>query len=608
MTNQERLQQNNAKIEAIQKALDTKMAAIKGEPIDVWVDFPEELLSTGLVYNFSINEQTMLFSTKDAGTWVYRAKERSFEKIGDMWASSFQMVGDNCWLGEKGYGSYLYDVKNNVLTKYITIKQPAMAVYDQTPRFKIIGDKCLVCHGDKILVHDLTNGSIVEKYNYNTSNNVRTYYLYTLADGNCLIAMWGINGCPLLLFNAADSTIIEVHDALNTIRIAHPLSNGNYLLSTESSDAKGLYLYNAIDYTVTQITDLGYTWNYYHELPNGDCLLASSSSVTKGILLYKASDNTASKLYTADYSWNVFHSLPDGNCFITGNTSKGYALLFYNAIEGTITKITSSKYTNFYPLPDGNWLITSTASNGIYLYNATDKTVTLAFTSGNSWIYLQMLQNGNCLISSSGSGSAGILVYDSLTATITQVHTTGYSYCYFIPLPAGNYLISSSTNTGILYYNIIDNTFTVLYQKGTRYEYFISLTNGDYLIGSSNLNLDSNSRPTVDFLVYKASDNTIKSLRNGGGYRYFQELPNGDCLIGCNNDAPNATNTGVLLYSADAGTLTQIWSTGTFYGVFTPADNGCYIQSTDTKKHPYTLYYTYEDGTVKTTSYNIGAL
>ena len=79
MTNKERLEANNAKIEQILQNLDGKIVALIDKSITV--ELPEEFAVALAIYNFKVDDNTILFSADTSntaiGVWSYKIKEKT---------------------------------------------------------------------------------------------------------------------------------------------------------------------------------------------------------------------------------------------------------------------------------------------------------------------------------------------------------------------------------------------------------------------------------------------------------------------------------------------------------------------------------------------------
>lgn len=389
MTNKERLEANNAKIEAIQKTLNNKILALgeKGKAIEL----PDEFNNTTSMSYFVLNDDVVLFSCNPISTmgfWVHRISTSTWEKftpnINTNYFAHYVKVSDTkCIMStySDSFGLWLYDATTNELTK----------IYSTGSYYSFgskIGDKVLLSaiYKQGILLYDSTNNSVKQIY------DVGTHWRYGLQVAEDKLLISSESKAGLMLYNSTLETITQVYDSYTKWDTMLKINDHKFLLGKTG----GVWLFNSNTDTLTNLYAVGDYWIYSISVGNGKWLLGSKSSTnSRGVLLYNDNTDEVVLLYDGVYGWTNFIKLTD-NKYLIGNSVANTSALRYDSTDDSVIAITGTGgWSEFLPIIDTKCLISSHIANypGADIYDAL--TDTAIGTGVKGYLYDKLTVEGS---------------------------------------------------------------------------------------------------------------------------------------------------------------------------------------------------------------------
>lgn len=504
MTNKERLEANNAKIEAIQETLKNKILALKGgETIEI--ELPEAFRGSTEIYHFQVDDNTILLSTDvtlNIGVWIYKLDTKECYQAysaGVKWCVFFQ-TDDGCFIGNDNY----WDSKGILF--YDNATQSISMVYDQLANWNF----WMPLDNGEVLISGNTTGSGVVVCNpkERTFSRLWTSGAYTITHkvgGKYLIA--DANGrYELLVYDPIEKTISAIIDTQNHYITKFMVVKNKCFMATHTDSSKGLWVYNPETNVMEKKCEVGSSWQYFKEI--GDLILifsgsanglllydnttddvtilsqslsvnssyvyaldnyvfvSSTTSAALGVYLLNLNDKTFTQIYDLGFTWQVIANVND---IVLLSAYNNYAnctgILMFDIASFSMEKIWTESY-RFSAADSGNYLVLLSMAQGkIVKFKKDTKEISNAYSSGQYWRHLKVVKNG-CLITidttsnPTSSSQRGVLFFDDLTGTTTQKFSNGYRYDIFTE-DGDNCFIECSDKTinkNILYYNATDNS------------------------------------------------------------------------------------------------------------------------------------------------------
>ena len=357
MTNKERLELNNQKIEEITRTLKNKILSIsvKGKNIEL----PEQFATSTTVYHFVVNDDSILFSanTTGVGLWLYKINSTTWTQLTSQdYFTTFTLIGNYCLTsatGSNARGFFSYDIQNETLDKLYSGGRNWNYLTKVTDTKWIIG-----CGGGS------TDNYGILLYNSDTNTATQIYsvganYTHLFAiDGVCLIS--GSNsGAGLFLYDSKDDSINKIYED-GTFSNIIQLNNKTIFLGSSK-----ILLYDIASRTVRLKTENWYNTMNYQKV--GDNWLFSCISSNTGVWVYNYETNDLTQEYTESYYYNVFHMI--GNDCLISSTNISHGVLFYNHADNTIKLLYSGNVWRRFQTVGNDCLIgdTSSASYGVLL-------------------------------------------------------------------------------------------------------------------------------------------------------------------------------------------------------------------------------------------------
>lgn len=416
MTNQEWLQQNNAKIEEIKQLLEDKVIIAAGESKVVDIEMPENFATATTIYTYRVNRNTILFasSASYSGIWRYNAKDKSLKQLwigGHGW-QAFYSITDNLVIISTNVGPnnlVVYDIEADEITStglYYTGGSMNIKKIDDNRFF--ISTSTSISKG--LAIFDVRTKMVktIRSISYNYT------YFAQMGDYWFIASNTGQDG--LLKFNALTEEITMVHGNGRWFYL-YAIDDKCYF-SGDSSSSKGLYVYDNSTETVTTIDADNYGWAYVFNI--GDKIYVSNSqSSVAGI--YEIVDNQLVQVYAEGYDYRHAPTIND-RAIITGSPS--FALIF-DTTDGSFTKVENSNAKRLgNSIVLGNKMLltpTTTSSSKLFVYDYDANTLTQNSSSLSFSNYGTFKQDGdNCYISNP-SANTRILYYTNADDSVKVV-------------------------------------------------------------------------------------------------------------------------------------------------------------------------------------------
>lgn len=418
MTNQEWLQQNNAKIEEIKQLLEDKMLVAAGEPKVVEIEFPEKFATASKIYTYKVNKNTRLFAcnVSHSGIWRYNAKDNSLKQLWDggyNW-QSFYSITDNLVIVATSSGPnplLVYDIAADEITNtgiYYNSSSTNIKKIDDNRFF--ISTNSSISKGLAIFDVRTKKARTIRSTSYN--------YTYFAQMGDYWFIGTNTGADGLLKFNALTEEITMVHD--NGRWDCLKAIDDKCYFSSSSSTNIGFYVYDNTNDTVTTLESDNYYWKHIHKI--GDKIYVSNQQ-SKITGLYIIENNQLVEVYAEDYGYVYAHIINDKAIF------SGYvgAALILDITNETFTKIVNSNFTNMEnSVVLGNKMLLTPASTNalrLFVYNYDTNTLTQHSSSIDFSNYGKFKRDGdNCYITTA-TLSKPIYYY---TNADDSVKTVGY--------------------------------------------------------------------------------------------------------------------------------------------------------------------------------------
>ena len=403
MTNQEWLQQNNAKIEEIKQILEDKVLIAAGKPKVVEIELPQEFYNSHSLNYYSVNKDTVLISTgKSIGLWVYHVKAKTIERKwsdGSSWQNFYQITDDLVLITSSmsPNSTLVYDVKTDTVS--ITRINFAGTIYIQ----KVSADKFLISSGGSaqkgIYSFDVSSKSSKRVYDSGY------YFTYFTEVGSSWIVT-SSNSAGILRYDTLNDTIEKIYETGYWFLFTS--INDECFISATNSSYPGILKYNDNDKTIKLIYDIGYNWRYIAKA--GDKIFASSSSSSyAGVYLIE--NDEVIKIYETGYNYKYFHAINDR--VVISNNSK--TALIYDSKDGSVSSLSAPISDMKYGIALKDRLLLLSDSTGytplaVYYYETNE--IKQHPTLMQFAYYDTLKQDGdNCYISSSKSGYGMIAYY-----------------------------------------------------------------------------------------------------------------------------------------------------------------------------------------------------
>jgi hypothetical protein len=448
MTNKERLEINNAKIEEIRGILKNKILAFTDK--NIIVELPEVFGTATKIYNFQVNENIIILASDviSSGLWMYKIDTKELKQIYNKGYnhSAFLSTYSGCFISN-GYISAVaklniiyFDANDEICYE---IPNTTGVSITATATMKIIRDKALVAISDieEVVVYNYINKQVETRtVGYLASNvfqvDVNTYILY---GGSAYISKYDYttNNLELIFENSAgsispiklnDYTIIFIRGnglvAMNFLSeeikyspsvdeettlyyVGHPYDD--FIIVRASG---GLYVYNLTTNTFTKVYDTPYSTLV--GVINKYAVLTNNTSSTAGILAINLETlEQAIPIYTSSYNWNLGYNVTDTKMVISGAipAGGGSGLLLFDTETLQVTRITSSgKWTKGVIAGDALLLVGVNSSyEGIAEYKISTNQYSKHFSS--VWFNKLTLDGNNCYIENTDKSVNKYIVY-----------------------------------------------------------------------------------------------------------------------------------------------------------------------------------------------------
>lgn len=465
-TNKERLEANNAKIEAIQKTLQNKILKIKETGIEIIL--PEEFRSVTQTYYMKVSDDKLLISGGKTGLYEYTISTNSFKLV---------------YMPENSYRAF--NQFNQVSeTKWLVFAFGAMSadviVYNsQTSEVKKLD---IVAYFGHVQIVDESRVLLSASY---SNENFSGIYLYNVNDDSTIKIHSEVGNFNRsqdvgdeILFWSNDKEYTTVYIYYKSDNSVKPLYDGDYDLVYMNNVSnkylfysyKGFYDYNIETKTFNLIVETildgkAPRFNRSFVVPNNKVLL-SSQAYEIGLWLYNADDDSLKQIWTTGVWTENFYLFGDiCLCYPTGSLILG--LFSFNCLDDTFTQLWDKGYGIRYikHLDDNKIFIGfQNSSNGAFVYNISTNTLTqLNTTSGFRAYYLKVSDTKILLFFTNGHPIAYNPADDSIY-TIKYPTVNWYaSYDTYIKDENGNYYLITSNRSEptIPYYNPTDDSMTL---------------------------------------------------------------------------------------------------------------------------------------------------
>lgn len=405
MTNQEWLQQNNAKIKEIKETLAKKVIMIQTGTKTVEIELPEIFNSGWDVYYYQVNKDVILLSASaSVGIWIYHVKDNTLKQG---------------YTADYGWKNYTQITDNLVFIG--TSSSPGnTVVYDaETDEITLTGDSYV----NTILAHRVDDNRFLVWGSSSSVKGISVFDIRTKKSTKIYNEGYGWNcvevGESLLMSCTYDSSagVVTYNKSTDSIGKIYDTGRWNNLIVIEdecfisSSYMNGLLLYNDTDKTISTLTSTGSNWKYIYKVDD-IIFVSNGSSSYKGLFI--VNNDTLTSIYEDGYMYQYFHKIKD-RILISGTTQWS---LIYNILDSSVVKITPNITGNnlsYSTVVGDRMLLTSNSSSSSYLYIYYYDTNELKASSalGSFTKYdIFVLDGQNCYISSSVKDYINIKYYE----------------------------------------------------------------------------------------------------------------------------------------------------------------------------------------------------
>lgn len=406
MTNQEWLQQNNAKIEEIKEALSKKVIMIQTGTKTVEIELPEIFHSGWDVYYYQVNKDVILLSASaSVGIWIYHVKDNTLKQ------------GYTVDYGWKNYTQ----ITDNLVLIGASSSPGSTVVYDvDTDEITQTGDSYV----GTILAHQVDDNRFLVWGNTSSVKGISVFDIRTKKSTKIYNEGYGWNcvkvGETWLMTCQYDSKagVVIYSESTDSVTKIYDTGNWNNLIVIDdecfisSSYIAGLLVYNDTDKTISTLTSTGSNWKYIYKVDD-IIFVSNSSSSYKGLFI--VDNNTLTSIYDDGYGYQYFHKIKD-RIVISGTTPK--LALIYNSADNSVVAKTSTLLGNNLKnsvVLDDRMLLTSnnTSSSYLYIYYYSTDEIQPSSASGLFTDYDTFVPDGqNCYISSSVKDYINIKYYE----------------------------------------------------------------------------------------------------------------------------------------------------------------------------------------------------
>lgn len=405
MTNQEWLQQNNAKIEEIKETLAKKVIMIQTGTNTIEIELPQEFYNSHSLNYYSVNKDTVLISTSSSiGLWVYHVKAKTIEKKwsnGSSWQNFYQITDDLVLItsSTSPNSTLVYDAETDTISP--TGMNFAGTIYIQQ-----------VSDGKFLISGSSASPVGVYLFNVGVKSCSKIYdagagFRYFSKVGESWIMCSALSvSLGVFKYDIQTETVEKIYTNSNAWTIQTVIDNECFLSSTGNST--GILKYNDNDKTIKQLTTYGREWKYIVKA-GGKIFASISSSLYAG--LYLIENDEVVKIYETGYGYQYFHAINDR--VIINNSSK--TALIYDSKDGSVSSLSAPiSYMKYgIALKDRLLLLSDSTSYtplAVYYYETNE--IKQHPTLMQFAYYDTLKKDGdNCYISSSKSGYGMIAYY-----------------------------------------------------------------------------------------------------------------------------------------------------------------------------------------------------
>lgn len=467
-TNKERIDANNAKIDAIQKTLRNKLSLVNGGVIEI--DFPEEFNNTDAnVYYIPISRDKIIFTNGyRIGLWLYYPKTNEWKKLNDTgyYLYKFQQVTDTKWL--------IFGNDDTLVLVFDSTTDSIIQTFNVSG-----GVGCTVSHiqGTKWLVRKPRYSGPQYVYNSEDDSFKQIYH-----EGGGSTVIQKISDDEFLLYSPAAGFLVfnvttdvcELIKKDSSVTRTYIGTVKDRLIFTGYSSGVGVTVFDTTSRSVSVIYETAIGHNTSMGIFGDKLFIGSTNSGYKGIVVYDYATNSVTPFETDGTAYYKYaHQVTDTKIISIGS-NKG---ICYHLDTDTVTDLNLTYYpieiNQSYKLTDTKWLLISdnhsNSNPGVHIYDALDDSLVHPYSYGCSWNILEQVSDDVLLIvngiNRTSNSSNGIL---KLTLSTNKViaKTSYGKYNTITKIDDDNYYLTDSQgavgNRSVIY-NV--STDKILFDK-----------------------------------------------------------------------------------------------------------------------------------------------
>lgn len=454
MTNKERLELNNQKIDAIIKSLEDKVIAITETGLEI--ELPEAFATMAMIYYFKVDDDTLLISgdtVTNIGIWIYHISTKEFSQIynKNYKYNRYQLIKDKILIGGETTSYILqYDITKN------EIKELNETWY--YPIFLPFKDKVLINSTQwtytGMSVYDY-NTETIEKI-YNSSYGFNTIKIYN--ENYALIG----GGTGLLLYKYLDNSIKQVYSEGHSFEVFHKMRD-KYLICSDATNSDGVIMFNTLTEEAIKVSSVGRQGKHFHDIKDRCIITCEGSSYH--IIVYDYNTDIAESKYTGN-RFNTFATVAENYVLMSFSTAGStYPPVYYDYTSNSVIKATSSGMPSMKMQVINDRVLCgfNSTSQNLYIFDPSkieEGTQFKSIYSGGYQLNIFKVIKNKCLIVSTlyDTTSNGIFLYNYDTNSVKKIYNAG-KFDTFIEDGDNCYITySDKANKRTVYYNYEDDS------------------------------------------------------------------------------------------------------------------------------------------------------
>ena len=442
MTNKERLEANNKRIDEILQNLENKIVMAIDDS-GITVELPEAFKNSNAMYYVKISNDKILISSNSAGLYEYTISSKSWKFL----------------YNEGSYRSY--------------------DTYIQVSKIKwVVGG--FGGTSAKTLLYNSENGTV-------TDLGIKRGYggIKQVSENKCLFVSTtsGNYDKGIYKLNLLDDSVEQIYTEGNYLGKITELPSGKFLIMSTQTGFNKFLIYNPLNDEFLEIESDLYNLQFSNYI--GNKVIFSANSYRDWYVFDEDSFQFTQFLQTEKNSLTYIVKNSKALIYTSQATGKLYV---FNVNDSSVKELTTSAYNpTFIDFENGDTMICSTSVEGLYLYRFQDDSYETITASGKAPLYYTIIENR--IVLRFTSGNTGIFVYTHDDNSFVKIANDGYYSGNHLKISDSKYLLFATQH--FIIYNPITNeavdkgklnnmakNFNV-YEKDNIGNYYLSCSNKD---------------------------------------------------------------------------------------------------------------------------------